>query len=72
MNKLFFAALLFGAFSFVSCKKKTLFEPVSSFHSGIEFNNHIIESDSINPLDKVNIYNGGGVGVGDFNSDGLP
>lgn len=39
--------------------------------SGIHFNNKIIENDSINPLDIVNIYNGGGVGVGDFNHDGL-
>ncbi|GAC1301566.1 MAG: VCBS repeat-containing protein [Mucilaginibacter sp.] len=35
------------------------------------FNNKIIENDSINPLDKLNIYNGGGVGIGDFNNDGL-
>lgn len=55
-----------------SCKKKpTLFEQISSSHSGIDFNNKITESDSINPLDIVNIYNGGGVGVGDFNNDGL-
>ncbi|MGI4751426.1 MAG: VCBS repeat-containing protein, partial [Janthinobacterium lividum] len=72
MSKLFFPTLLFMAFCCFSCKKKTLFSQVSSFHSGIDFNNHITESDSINPLDKVNIYNGGGVGVGDFNNDGLP
>ncbi|MEP7374122.1 MAG: VCBS repeat-containing protein [Chitinophagaceae bacterium] len=48
-----------------------MFETVSSSHSGIHFNNQIIENDSINPLDLVNIYNGGGVGVGDFNNDGL-
>lgn len=55
-----------------SCKKKALFEQISSTHSGIHFNNLITESDTVNPLDLVNIYNGGGVGVGDFNGDGLP
>lgn len=54
-----------------SCKKATLFEQVSSSHSGVHFNNLVIENDTINPLDKLNIYNGGGVGVGDFNNDGL-
>ncbi|MEO8416255.1 MAG: FG-GAP-like repeat-containing protein [Ginsengibacter sp.] len=44
---------------------------ISSEHSGITFNNKIIETDSINPIDVTNIYNGGGVGVGDFNNDGL-
>ncbi len=37
----------------------------------MHFNNHIVENDSINHLDKLNIYNGGGVGIGDFNNDGL-
>src|SRR6478609_8374959 len=57
---------------FLSCKNKTntLFTEISSSHSGITFNNTITESDSINPLDVVNIYNGGGVGIGDFNNDG--
>lgn len=48
-----------------------MFEQVSSSHSGVTFNNLVAENDSINPLDKLNIYNGGGVGVGDFNGDGL-
>ena len=55
----------------VSCKEKTLFTLLSSSHTGIYFNNAIVESDSMNPLNHVNIYNGGGVGIGDFNSDGL-
>ena len=57
----------------VSCKEKpsTLFEAISPEYSGIHFNNKIIENDSINPLDVTNIYNGGGVGIGDFNNDGL-
>src|SRR6185312_12530652 len=55
-----------------SCKKKvTVFEEISSAHSGIHFNNKIVENDSINPLDMINVYNGGGVGIGDFNNDGL-
>jgi ASPIC and UnbV/FG-GAP-like repeat/FG-GAP repeat len=59
---------------FLACRNRdtnTLFETISSGRSGIHFNNTITESDSINPLDVVNIYNGGGVGIGDFNNDGL-
>lgn len=52
--------------------KKDLFEIVSSGHSGIEFKNTITENDSINPKDCLNCFNGGGVGIGDFNNDGLP
>src|SRR5690348_5276951 len=66
--------LLFTCFIFVwllSCNKThTLFQHISSYHSGISFNNKIVENESINPLDVVNIYNGGGVGIGDFNNDG--
>lgn len=55
-----------------ACKsKQTLFESIPSSQSGIYFNNKITESDSMNPMDVVNIYNGGGVGIGDFNNDGL-
>lgn len=58
--------------AFTACNSRTaLFEKISSFHSGIGFNNAIMENDSINPLDVVNIYNGGGAGIGDFNNDGL-
>lgn len=60
------------AFSFCACNNgNTLFTAVSSSHSGIHFSNDIIENDSVNPLDLTNIYNGGGIGVGDFNNDGL-
>jgi len=55
-----------------SCKNNhPLFDQVSADHSGIHFNNEIKETDSINVLDISNVYNGGGVGVGDFNRDGL-
>ena len=54
-----------------SCGKSTLFEQIPAAESGIDFQNQIVETDTINPLTTVNIYNGGGVGVGDFNNDGL-
>jgi hypothetical protein len=56
----------------VSCKKQQhLFEQIDANESGIHFVNRIVENDSVNPIDLTNIYNGGGVGVGDFNNDGL-
>ena len=65
--------LFTGIYFVSSCThKKTLFDEISSANSGIHFNNQIVENDSINPLDLTNIYNGGGVGIGDFNQDGLP
>ena len=48
-----------------------MFQVISSKHSGIHFANTIVENDSVNPIDLTNIYNGGGVGIGDFNNDGL-
>ncbi|MDB5010904.1 MAG: RNA-binding protein, partial [Mucilaginibacter sp.] len=65
--------IAFVIFITVSCKKHntSLFEQISSSHSGIHFNNLIVENDSINPIDNAYVYNGGGVGVGDFNNDGL-
>lgn len=48
-----------------------MFTLLSSQRTGIEFSNTIHENDSINILDLPNIYNGGGVGIGDFNNDGL-
>lgn len=70
LSRLFF---LTGIFIFASCAhKKTLFDKIPSSKTGITFNNEIIENDSINPLELTNVYNGGGVGIGDFNRDGLP
>lgn len=54
-----------------SRKGDTLFEEVSPNYSGIDFSNTIIESDTFNILTNEYIYNGGGVGAGDFNNDGL-
>src|SRR5690349_10610067 len=73
MNIFKVAVICFFIVGFSACsnKQKTLFEKISSSQSGIYFNNDIRESDSINPMNVVNVYNGGGVGIGDFNNDGL-
>jgi hypothetical protein len=49
-----------------------LFELLPSDVTGITFNNKITTDDSINILSYEYLYNGGGVGIGDFNNDGLP
>lgn len=56
------------------CKdeKPTLFQLVPPGESNINFSNRITESDTLNILKEEYVYNGGGVGVGDFNNDGLP
>ncbi|HTL09335.1 MAG TPA: VCBS repeat-containing protein, partial [Chitinophagaceae bacterium] len=73
MKQFAFAFLTALLFAFTACRHApgSLFEQVSASHSGITFKNTIVETDSINPMDVVNIYNGGGVGIGDFNNDGL-
>ena len=47
------------------------FELLSAEQSGISFRNEITESRYINYFDYGYIYNGGGVGIGDFDQDGL-
>ena len=72
--KILYLAFLLFAVIISSCNKKkdTLFAQVPASYSGVTFNNLITENDSINPIDNANVYNGGGVGIGDFNNDGLP
>ena len=64
---------LLGCFVFLFACDPTapLFRQVSSSQSGITFFNTIVESDSFNVIDYTYLYNGGGVGVGDVNNDGL-
>ncbi|MBU2945737.1 VCBS repeat-containing protein [Zobellia uliginosa] len=53
-------------------KENTLFKILPSNETNLTFSNDIIENDSVNILTYEYIYNGGGVGIGDFNNDGLP
>ncbi len=62
---------------FVSCQKETNPEPHSRFtllsaaETGIKFSNDIKDNKEESILLYANFYGGGGVGIGDFNNDGL-
>ncbi|MBL0744108.1 VCBS repeat-containing protein [Chryseolinea lacunae] len=62
-----------GLLMMLGCAKKTdtLFQLKSADDTGIAFENTVEESDSFNMFTYEYIYNGGGVGVADFNNDGL-
>ncbi|MDI9337323.1 MAG: VCBS repeat-containing protein [Alphaproteobacteria bacterium] len=59
------------AWLLMACKTKTTFTILLPSHTNIYFKNTVPENDSLNILDYPNIYNGGGVGVADFNGDSL-
>ena len=57
-----------------SCREapQTLFSSLPASATGINFENRIADTDTLNILDYLYYYNGGGVAVGDINNDGLP
>ena len=57
---------------FMSCNTKpTLFQLLPSSKTNIHFNNKVVENDTFNVLEYMNIYTGAGVAAGDINNDGL-
>jgi len=69
--------ILISAVIFLSCNNNKndtalLFREITADKSGITFNNEIIENDRMNIINYEYLYNGGGVGIGDFNNDSLP
>ena len=71
-NKFLILAFVSLILFFSSCNhKKTLFTRSSPGETGVHFINHIEDSDSLNILDYLYYYNGGGVAIGDINNDGL-
>lgn len=66
--------LLLLCFFLFNCtkKKETLFKKVSSKYSNVDFVNKLTPNDSLNAFTFTNFYNGGGVGIGDFNHDNYP
>lgn len=65
-------ALVLAVTLLQACKQPQLFREVSPEKSGIDFSNTISESANLSVLNYEYIYNGGGVGVADFNNDSLP
>jgi hypothetical protein len=56
----------------LSCgKKEKLFKIHEGGELGLDFKNEIVTNDTFSALSFEYIYNGSGVGVGDFNHDGL-
>ncbi|HEY3404241.1 MAG TPA: VCBS repeat-containing protein [Ohtaekwangia sp.] len=49
-----------------------LFQRLSTTETGITFKNELTVSEDFNVFKYRNFYNGGGVGIGDINNDGLP
>lgn len=70
MNRKVVVLFLLGLL-FFSCKEETLFTKIEAEDSGITFSNRIIENDSMNILKFEYVYNGSGVGIADFDNDGL-
>ncbi|MBL7696512.1 MAG: VCBS repeat-containing protein [Chitinophagaceae bacterium] len=66
-----FYVLLFSACAIAQSPRKVLFRPVPSQESGVSFTNALRESPVLNIITYEYYYNGGGVGLGDFNNDGL-
>jgi len=58
---------------FQSCtgKPDTVFSFLPFSSTGIDFENSIADTDTLNILDYLYYYNGGGVAIGDINNDGL-
>ena len=76
MNKYFFIAILY--FTFFSCSNTseeksitTRFTKILSESTHIDFENTIENTKDLNIFNYRNFYNGGGVGIGDINNDGL-
>jgi enediyne biosynthesis protein E4 len=74
MNKaIHFSILILFVLIFLQCskKEKSLFSKLSSLETGIAFNNKLDYTEEYNCFTYRAFFNGGGVGLGDVNNDGL-
>src|SRR5207245_2361843 len=52
--------------------REKVFSLLPAAQTGIDFSNRVTDTDTLNILDYLYYYNGGGVAIADFNGDGLP
>src|SRR5215471_9641806 len=73
MKKLFliFYSCFVSFFLNAQGKDSSLFSLLDAKQTGVNFSNNIHEDDSLNVLRYEYLYNGAGLGIGDFNNDGL-
>ncbi|GAA4321918.1 VCBS repeat-containing protein [Pontixanthobacter gangjinensis] len=82
MNRISFLYFITAFQVLVSCSSDSkkddervenyLFERLETESTGIDFENNLTETDSMNILNYLYYYNGGGVAIGDINNDELP
>lgn len=75
-QKLFSIGLGLQLIGIYSCNKPAvsehpIFEILDSSKTGLQFANRLTPTASLNMFKYMYFYNGGGVGAGDFNNDGL-
>jgi enediyne biosynthesis protein E4 len=68
---LFCAVILFSCGSKQGIEGKGMFKQLDPKRTNITFANNLTETDSLNILDYLYFYNGGGVASADFNNDSL-
>ncbi|MFH4969431.1 VCBS repeat-containing protein [Gaetbulibacter sp. M240] len=71
MNKKVALILFFLTIACSRAKQDYLLSIVDKKHTGVDFQNTLRPTDSLNILDYLYYYNGGGVAVGDINNDNL-
>ncbi|HVM89488.1 MAG TPA: VCBS repeat-containing protein [Puia sp.] len=71
LTLIFFLTVAIVACTSTNKKNALRFSFLSSSETGVNFQNTITENDSLNMFVNEYTYMGGGVGVGDFNNDGL-
>ncbi len=70
-SALFWIMLLF-CFTASAQQNQPLFVKTDPAITGVQFINNVVENDSLHVMKYEYLYNGHGVGVADFNQDGLP